>query len=301
RFSSNHFTILLLLSVGGFGSNLFIVLCMFLHSGEDVRKKLGPSATLAFRYVYGANLFLCVLTPTAFLQCLDKEHCGSHELLSKVLAFLFCIPLYDTMWFTAILCLFYCSKILQSQNSLFVKIKHNIFTRLRWSLASGILLNSVTACCVFAYPLCIPQKAENITEMSSLDKVKNLLFVVIYGTIYIFLPFAVLGLSCLSILAYLCRHIVRMRRPSSDIAQPRLESQERTVVLLSIQVLLYTLPVAGFYRILLASEPCDTMKAIAVCLSFSTLSPSGSPPNTAVNGLGGIVTPKLSERHFGSE
>uniref|UniRef100_A0A8C4SET4 Meiosis-specific with OB domain-containing protein n=1 Tax=Erpetoichthys calabaricus TaxID=27687 RepID=A0A8C4SET4_ERPCA len=41
-----------------------------------------------------------------------------------------------------------------------------------------------------------------------------------------------------------------------------------------------------------------SLNAITVCLSFSTLNPSGKTPNTAVNGLGGIVTPRLSERHL---
>uniref|UniRef100_A0A8C4SUY8 Uncharacterized protein n=1 Tax=Erpetoichthys calabaricus TaxID=27687 RepID=A0A8C4SUY8_ERPCA len=53
----------------------------------------------------------------------------------------------------------------------------------------------------------------------------------------------------------------------------------------------------GFFQLSCTSLRANSeLKAITVCLSFSTLSPPVSPPNTA--GLGGTVTPRLSERHL---
>uniref|UniRef100_A0A8C4X5S8 Taste receptor type 2 n=1 Tax=Erpetoichthys calabaricus TaxID=27687 RepID=A0A8C4X5S8_ERPCA len=235
---STFFSVLVVSSVGGVLSHLFIVLCLFLPQGEEGKKKLGQSVTLAYRYVAGSNLLFCLSNPGVSFQCLQKNFCFDHRIISQLLFVFNCMTLYCTIWFTAILCLFYCIKILQSVNSLFLKLKSNISMLLRWSMASGILVNSFSSSYIFLMDTCRLLIIQNKTDTNVQNSPSNVFMEALYGLFYIIFPSVVTLLSCLTIMIYLCRHIIKIKNRLKD-TQSCLERQRRVVILFSTQLFLY--------------------------------------------------------------
>ncbi|KAK1151676.1 taste receptor type 2 member 4-like [Acipenser oxyrinchus oxyrinchus] len=238
-------TVLCMLTCPGVLSNLLIILCLVLPWGGEGQLKGSGAVNLAVGSVAGSNALLCLSSTLWFLLALLNK--CQHQWACKTILYILVVSMYTSIWFTSLLCIFYCAKILPAQSSLFFRIKKNISQWLQW----GLVVSLVIICMMSSFVLVLDVYPSNSTlynttavNSSGADVSQQNTISVFFGLCYFFLVALPVGLmvsSCVAILVYLCKHVRRMESGSSEFSSPQLESHKRVIWMIATQVFLYCL------------------------------------------------------------
>uniref|UniRef100_A0A8C4TH51 Taste receptor type 2 n=1 Tax=Erpetoichthys calabaricus TaxID=27687 RepID=A0A8C4TH51_ERPCA len=235
------------LFVGGFLGNLLIFLALVLTSAEDgVGTRNGsPLVNLMVGLTSGANLLLCGSSAGLYYENVAERFPYFLTSFEKFLAFLNNEGLFCTIWFTALLCLLYCLKILSCKHSLFLKVKQNIPKLVPFGIVSGLIMSTASSNVPFLF-YCFKL---NVTLNSSSstaspvsyynDNPMTWVFIGLFGLVWVSFPFGVCVISCVTVVSFLHQHLRNMKSNSSELSNCRLKSPKRVLLMISFQVLLY--------------------------------------------------------------
>uniref|UniRef100_A0A8C4TGB3 Taste receptor type 2 n=1 Tax=Erpetoichthys calabaricus TaxID=27687 RepID=A0A8C4TGB3_ERPCA len=247
-------TLLGVSSASGLLGNLFIICCLVIPWGEENKRRGGRNVSLTIGCVAGANEFICFFSVVQVFLLLCKNMCICLK-LNFLILFFFSTSYYCTMWFTALLFLLYCVKILSSQNGIFLKIKKNISNMVHWGIGAG-LFSCAGVNMSWVFYVFNQNGTVSGNDSSTMDcynnNMNNIVLSISFFIFYIILPLCLMNLSCVAICIFLCKHICNI---SIDVFQNRrFERQKQIISMLFFQMLAY----AGLASCLfLSTFPCQ--------------------------------------------
>uniref|UniRef100_A0A8C4TDV4 Taste receptor type 2 n=1 Tax=Erpetoichthys calabaricus TaxID=27687 RepID=A0A8C4TDV4_ERPCA len=234
--------------------NLFIICCLIMPWGEEDKRRGGRNVNLTIGCVAGANASICFFSVVHVFVRLCKNICMNTLELYFLILFFLSTSYLCTIWFTALLFLLYCVKILPFQNGIFLKIKKNISKMVHWGIGSGFFLCSGTN--TFQFLAIINQNKtlsgnDSTTTDCYSNSTSSMVLLFIFLVFYILLPLCLMNLSCVAICIFLYKHIHNIR--TDALQNPHFERQKQIISMLFFQMLAYAGLASCF---LLSTLPC---------------------------------------------
>ncbi|KAG2467650.1 TA2R3 protein, partial [Polypterus senegalus] len=264
------------LFVGGFLGNFLIFLALVLTLAEDGVGTMNgsPLVNLIVGLTSGANLLLCGSSAGLYYENAAERFPYFLTSFQKFLVFLSNEGLFCTIWFTALLCLLYCLKILSCNHSLFLKVKQNIPKLVCFGIVSGLIMSTVSS----NMPLFFYSFKLNITLNSSYSTASlasyycenplTWVFIGLFGLVWVSFPFGVCVISCVTVISFLHQHLRNMKSNSSELSNCRLKSPKRVLQMISFQVLLYIVLLLEVFGGVLASGASQNFQSSSYMIIY---------------------------------
>ncbi|XP_066543118.1 taste receptor type 2 member 40-like [Amia ocellicauda] len=228
----------------GCGASIIVLLCVLRTRYVELKEKRTSDANLIIGTVAISNMLMCLNTAVWALDNSVNNFC-KYPVIATMVLFNEVLTVCTSIWYNALLCLYYCLKILPAKTGCFRAIKSHLSHSVRWALLIIFFLCFGMSWNSLLKGHCQPQNLTNSTELlatyESTVKQENLIFTVVGSFLFLVLPFTVMTTSCVAILRHLRAHIRRMKSGCSEFSSlPRLDSERRVMRLMSCQVLLYS-------------------------------------------------------------
>ncbi|XP_066543117.1 taste receptor type 2 member 40-like [Amia ocellicauda] len=263
----------------GCSASIVVLLCVLRTRQVELKEKRTSDANLIIGIVAISNMLLCLNTAVWVLDSGINNFCQYPGIAFMVLFNQF-LTVCTSIWYNALLCLYYCLKILPAKTGCFRAIKSHLSHLVRWALLIIFFLCFGMSWNSLLKGHCRPQNLTNSTELlatyESTVKQEDLIFTVVCVLIGLVLPFTVMMASCVAILRHLRAHIRRMKSGCSEFSSsPRLDSERRVMRLMSCQVLLYSVSLILYTWMIYSGDTVSqcwfysTMPLTLFCLTMS--------------------------------
>ncbi|XP_075056892.1 taste receptor type 2 member 39-like [Mixophyes fleayi] len=156
---------------------------------------------------------------------------------------------FCSLWWGTVLCVFYCVKITNYSNRLFLRLKMNISRLVPWLLLTSMMV-SVLSClpCVW---LVYSLQSSNSTNAINGTKNGNITLEVNYTNLMVinlvgtFIPFLIFGAAISLLIVSLLKHTRNMSSKDSGMTKPQLVAHIRTIINMASFLFFYVLFLIG--------------------------------------------------------
>ncbi|XP_062977654.1 taste receptor type 2 member 1-like [Elgaria multicarinata webbii] len=228
------------LALCGLISNGFIVTVKITEWAKS--KRLTSSNQLLLSI--GISNFSTTILLTVYFLCQFSTDFGNSIIL-QILNGIAVFAVYSRFWLTALLCVFYCIKIVNSNNSLFLWCKMRISWLIPQLLVGSLVISMIVS--IFSIRQTSTQSKSNTTaNIRNVTQGKTLIpfytsSQLLFLSIYSGCPLLVVLLCSILVVASLCRHVCRMTSKESSFRSLQAEAHVRAAGTVLSLLILYLL------------------------------------------------------------
>ncbi|XP_062977649.1 taste receptor type 2 member 8-like [Elgaria multicarinata webbii] len=228
------------LALCGIISNGFIVTVKITEWAKS--KRLTSSNQLLLSI--GISNFSTTILLTVYFLCKYSTDTGNSIIL-QILNGIAAFAVYSRFWLTALLCVFYCIKIVNSNNSLFLWCKMRISWLIPQLLVGSLVISMIVS--IFSIRQTSTQSKSNTTaNIRNVTQAKTLISFytssqLLFLSICSGCPLLVVLLCSILVVASLCRHVCRMTSKESSFRNLQAEAHVRAAGTVLSLLILYLL------------------------------------------------------------
>ncbi|XP_062977652.1 taste receptor type 2 member 1-like [Elgaria multicarinata webbii] len=228
------------LALCGLISNGFIVTMKITEWAKS--KRLTSSNHLLLSI--GISNFISTILMAVYFLCeflTDTRNCILVQIINGIAAF----AVFSRFWLTALLCVFYCIKIVNSNNSLFLWCKMRISWLMPQLLVGSLVISMIVS--IFSIrQTSIQSKSNTTANIRNVTQARTLISFYTSSqqlvlSIYSGCPLLVVLLCSILVVASLCRHVCRMTSKESSFRNFQTEAHVRAAGTVLSLLILYLL------------------------------------------------------------
>lgn len=219
-------------SIVGVSLNAFILVVTCIQGIRERRLKSIDKIMTALSI--SKICYLCILEVKTLWSAVSLwafEVTGIYQVFKAAIWFLTC----TNLWFSACLCAFYCAKIANFQNYVFIYLKTRISRMVPWLLLVSVLVSLINTTPFYSSIYNITCKnnysSDNMGNLTSekMTLETDLFNLFLYCGIGFSLAFFILTLSTFLLLFSLWRHTHRIQNSSANFSNPSLDAHFKAV------------------------------------------------------------------------